>query len=124
MARLCAGKTPNKAALIDADGVVTYAQLNERSNRVANELARTGIRPGYHVGLDFSRSGLDRRRNGLLAVAGRQLHHRNLYPGRRWCAERQAGMVGTATRAPQRTELGDGSLGPFSDKSTNQRTNR
>ena len=50
MARVWAGKTPNKAALIDSGRVVSYTELNERSNRVANELARTGIRPGYHVG--------------------------------------------------------------------------
>ena len=50
MARLWAGKTPNKAALIDAGRVVTYAQLNDRSTRIANTLAAAGIRPGSHVG--------------------------------------------------------------------------
>ena len=50
MARAWSGKTPNKAALIDAGRVVTYAQLNDRSNRIGNALAAAGIRPGSHVG--------------------------------------------------------------------------
>jgi acyl-CoA synthetase (AMP-forming)/AMP-acid ligase II len=50
MARVWAGKTPNKAALIDAGRVVTYAELNNRSNRIANTLAASGIPPGSHVG--------------------------------------------------------------------------
>jgi len=50
MARVWSGRTPNKAALIDGGRVVTYAQLNDRSNRFANTLAAAGIRPGSHVG--------------------------------------------------------------------------
>ncbi len=50
MARVWSGKTPDKAALIDADRVVTYAQLDDRSNRIANTLAAAGIPPGSHVG--------------------------------------------------------------------------
>ena len=50
MARVWAGKTPNKAALIDGGRVVTYTQLNSRSNRIANTLVAAGIRPGSHVG--------------------------------------------------------------------------
>ena len=50
MARVWAGKTPNKAALLDGGRVVTYAQLNDRSNRIANTLTAAGIRPGSHVG--------------------------------------------------------------------------
>jgi acyl-CoA synthetase (AMP-forming)/AMP-acid ligase II len=50
MARVWSGKTPNKAALIDAGRVVTYAQLNDRSNRIANTLAAAGIGPGSHIG--------------------------------------------------------------------------
>jgi acyl-CoA synthetase (AMP-forming)/AMP-acid ligase II len=38
-ARVWSGTTPDKAALIDAERVVTYAQLNDRSNRIANTLA-------------------------------------------------------------------------------------
>jgi acyl-CoA synthetase (AMP-forming)/AMP-acid ligase II len=50
MARVWSGKTPGKAALIDGGRVVTYAQLNERSNRIANTLLAAGIQPGSHVG--------------------------------------------------------------------------
>jgi len=50
MVRAWSGKTPNKAALIDGGRVVTYTQLNSRSNRIANTLAASGIRPGSHVG--------------------------------------------------------------------------
>jgi acyl-CoA synthetase (AMP-forming)/AMP-acid ligase II len=50
MVRAWSGRTPNKAALIDGGRVVTYAQLNGRSNRIANTLAAIGIRPGSHVG--------------------------------------------------------------------------
>src|ERR1700682_2473702 len=50
MARVWSGKSPDKVALIEADRVVTYAQLNYRSNRVANTLVAAGIRPGSHVG--------------------------------------------------------------------------
>jgi acyl-CoA synthetase (AMP-forming)/AMP-acid ligase II len=50
MARVWSSKTPDKAALIDGGRVVTYAQLNERSNRIANTLVAAGIRPGSHVG--------------------------------------------------------------------------
>jgi acyl-CoA synthetase (AMP-forming)/AMP-acid ligase II len=50
MVRVWSGKTPNKAALIDGGRVVTYAQLNDRSNRIANTLVTTGVRPGSHVG--------------------------------------------------------------------------
>ena len=50
IARVWAGKTPTKAALIDARSVVTYAQLDNRSNRIANSLAAAGIRPGSHIG--------------------------------------------------------------------------
>ena len=45
MARVWSGKTPDKAALIDTDRVVTYAQLDDRSNRIANTLIAAGIRP-------------------------------------------------------------------------------
>src|ERR1700747_400041 len=50
MVRAWSGRTPNKTALIDGGRVVTYTQLNRRSNRIANTLAASGIRPGSHVG--------------------------------------------------------------------------
>lgn len=50
IARVWSTKAPEKLALIDAHRVVTYAQLNERSNRIANTLIAARIRPGSHVG--------------------------------------------------------------------------
>src|ERR1700758_2799734 len=50
MARVWSSETPDNAALIDGGRVVTYAQLDERSNRIANTLAAAGVRPGSHVG--------------------------------------------------------------------------
>jgi acyl-CoA synthetase (AMP-forming)/AMP-acid ligase II len=48
--RVWSHETPRTAALIDSTRVVTYAQLNRRSNGIANTLIATGIRPGSHVG--------------------------------------------------------------------------
>jgi acyl-CoA synthetase (AMP-forming)/AMP-acid ligase II len=50
MARAWSAKTPDKAALIDGGRVVSYAKLNERSNRIASTLIAAGIQPGSHVG--------------------------------------------------------------------------
>jgi acyl-CoA synthetase (AMP-forming)/AMP-acid ligase II len=50
IARRWSSETPDKAALIDGDRVVTYAQLEERSNRIANTLVTAGIQPGSHIG--------------------------------------------------------------------------
>jgi acyl-CoA synthetase (AMP-forming)/AMP-acid ligase II len=50
LVRVWAGKTPDKAALIDTDRVVTYAQLDDRSNCIANTLAAAGVQRGSHVG--------------------------------------------------------------------------
>jgi acyl-CoA synthetase (AMP-forming)/AMP-acid ligase II len=40
---------PDKPALIDASGPVSFARLDERSNRVANALVALDIQPGDHV---------------------------------------------------------------------------
>jgi acyl-CoA synthetase (AMP-forming)/AMP-acid ligase II len=50
IARVWSAKTPDRAALIDGGRVVTYAQLDDRSNRIANTLVAAGIPPGSHVG--------------------------------------------------------------------------
>jgi acyl-CoA synthetase (AMP-forming)/AMP-acid ligase II len=50
MARVWSAKTPDKDALIDGGRVLTYAQLNDRSNRIANTLKAAGVPPGSHVG--------------------------------------------------------------------------
>jgi acyl-CoA synthetase (AMP-forming)/AMP-acid ligase II len=42
---------PDRIALIVADEPRTYAQLEERSNRLAHHLAAQGVGPGDHVGI-------------------------------------------------------------------------
>jgi long-chain acyl-CoA synthetase len=46
-----ARETPDKPAMISADtgAVLTYAQLDERSNRLAQYLYAQGLRPGDHI---------------------------------------------------------------------------
>src|SRR5262245_37750607 len=50
MARVWCRATPDKAALIDPDRVVTYAELDQRSNRIAHALIDAGITAGSHIG--------------------------------------------------------------------------
>jgi 3-oxocholest-4-en-26-oate---CoA ligase len=42
---------PDRLALIDRDLRLTYAELDQRSNRIANALAERGVKPGDHVGI-------------------------------------------------------------------------
>ena len=42
---------PNNPAVRQAGRETTYAQLNERANRIATGLIRMGVHPGEHVGL-------------------------------------------------------------------------
>jgi 3-oxocholest-4-en-26-oate---CoA ligase len=44
-------RVPDRIALIVADEPRTYAQLEERANRLAHHLAARGIGPGDHVGI-------------------------------------------------------------------------
>ena len=41
----------NRTAVVVADTRRTYAELDERASRLANGLARLGLKPGDHVGL-------------------------------------------------------------------------
>lgn len=41
--------TPAKATLIESDRTVTYAALNDWSNRIVNALIAANVRPGSHV---------------------------------------------------------------------------
>lgn len=50
IAWLRSSKTPEKTALLDGARVVSYAQLDQRSNRIANTLLGADIRPGSHIG--------------------------------------------------------------------------
>jgi hypothetical protein len=42
---------PDNPAVRQAGNVTTYAQLNERANRIATGLIRLGVAPGEHIGL-------------------------------------------------------------------------
>jgi acyl-CoA synthetase (AMP-forming)/AMP-acid ligase II len=43
-------RVPERTALITAQRTLTYAQLEDRANRLAHVLADRGIGPGDHVG--------------------------------------------------------------------------
>ena len=49
-------RIPDREAVIVGDRRLTYSQLDERSNRLANALATRGVRPGEHVGLHLLNS--------------------------------------------------------------------
>ena len=42
---------PQRAALVVGDQRRTFAQLEERANRLAHHLLGAGVRPGEHVGI-------------------------------------------------------------------------
>jgi acyl-CoA synthetase (AMP-forming)/AMP-acid ligase II len=42
---------PDRIALIDRDVRLTFAELDERTNRIANALIERGVKPGDHVGI-------------------------------------------------------------------------
>src|SRR6478735_6643145 len=42
---------PDRLALVDGDVRQTFADLDERSNRVAHALIERGVKPGDHVGI-------------------------------------------------------------------------
>src|SRR3954454_14588113 len=46
-----ARRLPQKTALVFGDDTLTYAQLDERTNRLANALAARGVAPGDRVAL-------------------------------------------------------------------------
>ncbi|HVS18631.1 MAG TPA: MupA/Atu3671 family FMN-dependent luciferase-like monooxygenase [Planctomycetota bacterium] len=49
-------RTPQAVALVSGDECLTYAELDERAERLAAELARRGVRPGQLVGIFLERS--------------------------------------------------------------------
>ena len=51
-----AARTPDAVALIYEDQTLTYAQLNERANRLAHHLRRLGVEPETLVGICMDRS--------------------------------------------------------------------
>jgi acyl-CoA synthetase (AMP-forming)/AMP-acid ligase II len=48
--RIWGSLTPDKVALVEARRAVTYGELDERSNRIANAIIAAGVRPGSHIG--------------------------------------------------------------------------
>ncbi|MBC7572671.1 MAG: amino acid adenylation domain-containing protein, partial [Spirosoma sp.] len=50
-------QTPGAEALVFGQDVLTYAQLNDRVNQLANQLIGAGVQPGNLVGVCVDRSG-------------------------------------------------------------------
>jgi acyl-CoA synthetase (AMP-forming)/AMP-acid ligase II len=48
-----ADKGPDRVAIIAANRRLTYAQLDERANRLAHHLAGMGVKRGDHIGLQL-----------------------------------------------------------------------
>jgi acyl-CoA synthetase (AMP-forming)/AMP-acid ligase II len=51
-----AARTPNRPALVDDDGVLTWRQIDQRTDRIAGELRARGVHEGCAVGL-LARNG-------------------------------------------------------------------
>ncbi|BBU25042.1 AMP-binding protein [Mycobacterium xenopi] len=48
---IAAARAPHRAAIIDDDGAITYRELQSKTEAVACELYRRGVRPGQAVGI-------------------------------------------------------------------------
>jgi long-chain acyl-CoA synthetase len=48
---------PDRPAVSEGPSEMTYAQLNDKANRIATALTRMGVKPGDHVGLCAPNSG-------------------------------------------------------------------
>jgi long-chain acyl-CoA synthetase len=48
---------PDRPAVSEGSSEMTYAQLNDKANRIATALIRMGVKPGDHVGLCAPNSG-------------------------------------------------------------------
>jgi long-chain acyl-CoA synthetase len=48
---------PNRSAITEKNGEISYAHLNEQSNRIATALIKLGARPGDHIALCAPNSG-------------------------------------------------------------------
>src|SRR5699024_1410775 len=54
----CVDLVPDRIALESGDRTRTYAQMDERANRLAHHLIAQGVRPGDRVGL-YSRNTIE-----------------------------------------------------------------
>jgi non-ribosomal peptide synthetase component F len=51
-----AERTPHAAAVIDEEEVLTYYELEQRSDQLARHLQSLGVRPGAHIGISLEHS--------------------------------------------------------------------
>ena len=51
-----AARTPHRPAIVDDEGVLTWREVDQRTNRIAGELRSAGVKPGDGVGL-LARNG-------------------------------------------------------------------
>ena len=51
-----AERTPEAAAVIDEEEILTYRELEQRSNQLARHLQSRGVRPGAHIGISLEHS--------------------------------------------------------------------
>ncbi|WP_293059244.1 SDR family NAD(P)-dependent oxidoreductase [Mycobacterium sp.] len=88
--------TARELAALGAD-VAIVGRNADQPNAVQAEIRSDGGRVSVHRPRNSPAAlwnrGRSLRGGGVLAVAGRQVHHRDLHPCRRWSAERQARMV-------------------------------
>ncbi|MEV5593241.1 amino acid adenylation domain-containing protein [Streptomyces sp. NPDC052496] len=82
-------RTPQRPAVEDADATVTYAELNERANRLARQLVSRGVGPESFVAVVLPRSA--QMLEGMLAVMKAGAAYLPLDPG--YPAERLTAML-------------------------------
>ena len=54
----CATRAPEHEAVVDAEGTLTYGELNARSDALATKLMEAGVKPNGFVGLMLPRTGV------------------------------------------------------------------
>lgn len=88
-------RTPQRPAVESADATVTYAELNERANRLARQLVARGAGPESYVAVALPRSA--QMLEGMLAVMKAGAGYLPLDPG--YPAERLAAMLADSAPA-------------------------
>jgi non-ribosomal peptide synthetase component F len=79
-----AARTPERAALLAADGEYSYVEVNERANRLAHLLLGRGLQPEERVGVMLSRrSVLPVALLAVLKAGGAYVPLDPRYPGAR-----------------------------------------